>query len=320
MSGPDAMNPSIELSAPDLSRWREGNTGIEYVHTFGSDRPGPHVLLTAVVHGNELCGALTLDFLLREQVRPLRGTLSLAFANVAAFHSFDPANPSASRKVDEDFNRVWDEARLDGDAQTIELQRARELRPLLDRVDALLDIHSMTHPTAPLVLCGPTAKGQALARAIGYPLHVVADSGHAAGRRMRDYAAFADESSPKNALLIECGQHWEASSRTVSDQMALRFLAYFGMLDADWLARHLDAATLPPQQVIEVTDAVAVRTQGFAFTQPFQGMEVLDHQGTLLANDGDIELRTPYDRCVLIMPTREPKVGTTAVRLGRFVA
>jgi hypothetical protein len=41
---------------------------------------------------------------------------------------------------------------------------------------------------------------------------------------------------------------------------------------------------------------------------------------TVLARDGDTEIRTPYDDCVLIMPTRRPKRGETAVRLGRFVA
>ena len=41
--------------------------------------------------------------------------------------------------------------------------------------------------------------------------------------------------------------------------------------------------------------------------------------GTLLARDGDVEIFTPYDDCVLIMPTRRPKKGETAVRLGRFV-
>jgi len=41
--------------------------------------------------------------------------------------------------------------------------------------------------------------------------------------------------------------------------------------------------------------------------------------GTLLARDGSVEVTTPYDDCVLIMPTRRPKKGETAVRLGRCV-
>ena len=313
------MTPRIELTAPDITAYREGNTGIEFVHSFKAEKPGPHVMISAVVHGNELCGALTLDFLLRERVRPTRGTLTLAFANVAAFQRFDAGAPTESRKVDEDFNRVWDAAKLDGGAQSVELRRARELRPILDQVDYLLDLHSMQHPTEPLVLCGPTAKGQALARAIGYPVYVVADEGHAAGRRMRDYAAFADEASPKNALLIECGQHWARSSRAVSDEMALRFLQHFALIDPAWLARTLGPTAPAPQKVIAITDAVTVQSEQFAFVEPFVGMEVLPAAGTLLARDGERELRTPYDHCVLIMPSRRLDVGSTAVRLGRFV-
>ena len=97
----------VEISPPELARYRTGNTGIDYASTYDSGRPGPHVLVTALVHGNELCGAIVLDRLLRGGVRPSRGRLSLVFCNVAAFMRFDPGNPSASRYVDEDFNRLW---------------------------------------------------------------------------------------------------------------------------------------------------------------------------------------------------------------------
>jgi hypothetical protein len=55
----------IELQVPDIARWRRGNVGLDYVHRFESRRPGPHLMITGVVHGNELCGAIALDFLLR---------------------------------------------------------------------------------------------------------------------------------------------------------------------------------------------------------------------------------------------------------------
>ena len=71
----------------------------------------------------------------------------------------------------------------------MELARARELRPLLDEVDVLLDIHSMQQRCEPLMLCGPQDKGRALALDLGAPATVVADAGHSAGRRMRDYGA-----------------------------------------------------------------------------------------------------------------------------------
>ena len=45
------------LEKPDLGPWRCGNTGVEGVWQFDSGRPGRSVMVTALVHGNELCGA-----------------------------------------------------------------------------------------------------------------------------------------------------------------------------------------------------------------------------------------------------------------------
>ena len=195
----------IELVAPDVTAYRAGNTGLDYVTTFDSGRLGPHVMVAAVTHGNEVCGAITLDFLFRQNFRPKRGKLSLAFNNYRAFLNFDPEHPLLSRFVDEDFNRLWSPEVLDGPRTSAELERARELRPLINEVDLLLDIHSMQTSVSPLMLSGPLEKGRELARGLGYPVHVVSDEGHAAGRRLRDYGDFRNPLSEKNALLVECG-------------------------------------------------------------------------------------------------------------------
>jgi len=308
----------IQLSPPDISPYRAGNTGIDYVTRFDSGAPGPHVLVTALVHGNELCGAIAVDFLLRSGVRPRRGVLTFAFCNVAAFATFNRTNPTASRYIDEDFNRLWSPEVLDGTRRSVELARARELRPVVEAADFLLDIHSMQHATPPLVLCGPLEKGRAFAREIGYPEIVVSDSGHAAGRRMRDYGAFGDPTSPKNALLVECGQHWDASSAAVAKEVLLRFLMRFDMLDDAFIRAHL-AGPAPKQRLIEVTDAVTIHSDQFTFVDNYVGLEVIPEGGTEIGRDGGRSVRTPYDNCVLIMPSRRLTKGQTAVRLGRFV-
>jgi predicted deacylase len=51
----------VELTPPDIEPYRAGNTGIDYVTTFDSGIAGPHVLVTALTHGNEICGAVALD-------------------------------------------------------------------------------------------------------------------------------------------------------------------------------------------------------------------------------------------------------------------
>jgi len=307
---PDTPSP-VELAAPDLEPYRAGNTGIPYVTTFDSGRAGPHVLVNALTHGNELCGAIALEHLFRRGVRPGAGKLTLSFANVEAYRRFDPANPGMSRFVDEDFNRLWDAAVLDGPRRSAELTRARALRALLDSADLLLDLHSMQLASAPLVLAGLVDKSVALARRVGVPAVIVRDAGHAAGRRMRDYGAFADPASPKAALLVECGQHWERHTAEIAIETTYRFLAASGVLE-----ERLDPA--PPQRVIDVTEAVTIASERFRFTQEFCGLEVIPAAGTLIARDDHREVRTPYDDCVLIMPSRRLARGQTAVRLGRY--
>ena len=148
----------VNLSPPDIERYREGNTDIEFVTTFDSGRPGPHVLVTAITHGNEICGAIALDTLMRAQVRPGKGKLTFCFNNHMAYSRFDPTSPDESRYVDEDFNRVWVESRLDSREDTAELRRARELRPLFDAVDCVLDIHSMGTFSKPVLICNGLEK------------------------------------------------------------------------------------------------------------------------------------------------------------------
>lgn len=310
----------IEVEFPDLDRWQSGNTGIPYVWQFTAQRPGPRVTIQALTHGNEVCGAISNDWLLREHVLPLRGTLTLTFANVEAFRTFDAADPFASRCMDEDFNRLWTPEVLDGHRQTRDLARARALRPVYDETDYLLDLHSMTDPCPPLALAGRQRKGAELAQAVGVPQHIVIDGGHAAGKRLRDYAAFDDPVDPRNALLIECGQHWEQAAPEVARQASLRFLRHFGMVDGAFLDAHLDPSPLPPQRAIEVTEVVTITTDDFAFVQPVAGLSVIAKGGSLLARDGGTDVFTPYDDAVLIMPTRRPKKGETAVRIGRFVS
>jgi succinylglutamate desuccinylase len=308
----------VELQPVDITPYKAGNTGIDYVTTFDSGEPGPHVAITAVVHGNELCGAITLDYLFQNDIRPLMGKLTLAFANHEAYHSFSADDPMASRFVDEDFNRTWGLDVLEGERDTVETRRARELRPVIDQADFLLDIHSMQHKTPALMICGPLAKGQQFAKDIGTPEFIVSDAGHAAGKRMRDYGDFGDPDSPKNSLLLEAGQHWEENSALVSVDTTLRYLKLLGAIDLEF--GQDDHLELPDdQKLIEVSGPITIKTDSFRFAEDYKGFEIIEDAGTILGWDGDEEVLTPYDNCVLIMPSKRLHKGQSAVRLGQIV-
>ena len=315
----------FELPAPDLGAWREGNEEAEGIWHFDSGLPGRHVMLSALVHGNEVCGAWALKGLLEAEVRPQHGRLTLAFCNLEAFDRFDPANPEVSRFVDEDLNRQWTDARINvGDSS--ERRRAAQLRPYVARADWLLDIHSMHEPhSTPLLLMGTHSRNLALARALHNPEHVVMDAGQTdGGVRMRDYGRFGlpDVDAPgTRSLLIECGFYGELASRDVAQDQCLRFLALSGVVEEEELERLLPGWRLPdaPRQLaLEVSSAVEARSSAFRFNARYTGLQVIEKAGTVIGDNDGRPVTTPHDDCVLVMPaTRKVHQGMTVVRFAR---
>ena len=96
--------------------------------------------------------------------------------------------------------------------------------------------------------------------------------------------------------------------------MTLRFLAHFGLVDAD------PAWQRPaPQRRHELIRAILVRTPEAKFARPVIGMESFA-EGELIATDAGEEIRSPCDGCTIFMPIRVPIVGRELVYLTRPLA
>lgn len=314
---PAAALPEFEVrqEPPDIGDWLPGNSGIPGVTTFDSGVPGPHVAVSSLMHGNEYSGAIVVDRLLRAGIRPVRGRLSLAFLNIEAFGRFDARRPTVSRFIDEDMNRVWDEAVLSGPRRSLELDRAREIRPWIDTIDVLLDLHSMLWPSDPVILCGCRDKGRDLAMRVGGPSVVVADRGHENGRRLIDYGRFADPATPNAGNLIEAGEHWDPGTVDIAMESVAGLLCHTRIVAPEMM---LPRSPAKPGRFARVTHAITAATSHFVFVQPFRGGVVLPERNTLVAFDGEAEIRTPYDNCLLVLPSLRPGRGQTAVRFARF--
>ena len=129
----------LELRPEDLSPYRQGTSGVDYVHSFRGPRAGPHVIINALTHGNELCGMHVVKRLLDLGIRPICGELTLSFANVTAYEWFSPQRLDA-RFLDRDLNRLWHDDLLQEDAHSIEARRAHAMLPVVRTVDRLLDL------------------------------------------------------------------------------------------------------------------------------------------------------------------------------------
>lgn len=305
--------PSFEVLPRDLSAYRQGNTGIPYVHRFDSGKPGPHVLVNALTHGNELCGMTAVTHLLDTGVRPRVGTLTLSFANVQAYESFDRAEPFKSRQLVHNLNRVWSPEQLDGAEDSPELRRARELRPVVAAADHILDIHSTAQDVVPFWVYPAFERNARVAMAIGSPaVHLVMPRGLGSGTPLIQHGDHGLAASRAGAaMVVECGQHFLRSASDLATRVAHDFIAHFGLIEP-----RADRPSPGPQRRFELLETHVIKTPQFRFARPVVGFEVFA-KGELVYTDGTEEVRAPVDDCTIFMPSRDAVVGKEAVYLTR---
>jgi len=302
----------FELLPRDLRPYRTGNTGVDYVHRFESGRAGPHVLVNALTHGNEFCGMVAATHLLDAGVRPKIGTLTVSFANVAAYESFREDDPFASRMLVHNLNRIWSPLWLEGQEDSPELRRARELRPVVAAADHILDIHSTAQPVEPFWVYPGFARNAQAALAIGVPdIHLVMPQGLNTGTPLIQHGRHGDADHGGVALVVECGQHFLRASAELAVEVTLRFLAHYGLIDAD-------PAWAPPRtpRRYELLATPVIKTESMRFARPVIGMETFA-KGELIATDGAEEISSPCEGCTIFMPARMPIPGRELVYLTR---
>jgi predicted deacylase len=304
--------PAFEVLPRDLSAYRQGNVGIDYVHRFESGKPGPHVLINALTHGNELCGMTAATHLLDNAVRPKIGTLTVSFANIDAYESFQEASPFDSRQIVHNLNRIWSPEWLDGTEDSPELRRARLLRPVVEAADHILDIHSTSQPVVPFWVYPAFERNARVAMAVGQPsVHLVMPDGLGSGTPLIQYGRHGGPDGEGVALVVECGQHFLRSASNLATEVAHDFLAYFGLVDP-----RSGASAPGPQRRFQLLQTHVIQSEDFAFVRPLVGFETFA-KGELIGTNGVDEIRAPVDDCTVFMPAHQVIVGREAVYLTK---
>ena len=152
----------------------------------------------------------------------------------------------------------------------------------------------------------------AAALAIGQPaVHLVMPQGLGSGTPLIQHGVLGSVDGTGVAMVAECGQHFLRASSDLATEVALDFLAYFGLVE-----RTAAVAPRARQQRFELLQTCLVTHADFHFARPLIGFETFA-AGELVATQGPDEIRAPCDHCSVLMPTREPIVGREAVYLAR---
>lgn len=285
----------------------EAMSGVTRVAT-SRDLPRPHLAIVGSVHGNEHCGGDALRRLHRELTE---GALALDAGTLFLVLGNPEARDAARRHSQQgtDLNRLFDyrfESELPRTLWTPEHHRALVLRPLLESVDALLDLHSTSAPTPPFAIASRVPASEPFAAALDLAYVTLGwDGPGLLGDRVL-LAPLTLRGLP--AVAVECGQHDEPTAAEVAYRCARMAIAHFGLAAPPW-----PRSTSTPQR-LHVRAAIKRPSESFRFVRPLRGMEQVA-AGEVLGR-GDHAVFAVANDCTVIMPNPDAAVGDDMLYLA----
>ncbi|UTY59999.1 succinylglutamate desuccinylase/aspartoacylase family protein [Massilia sp. erpn] len=237
--------------------------------------PGPRLIITGAVHGNEVCGTQAILRVLQELDA---GRLRIRNGSVTFVPIVNPlAYAKGERAGERNLNRNLFPKEQ---PQDFEDRIGNWLCPLLASHDVLLDLHSFNAASQPFVMVGPRNnegplepfrhedKERALARRLGVKRFVdgwLRTYGAGVQRRLRGsselqtvlrYGMGTTEymrSTGGYALTLECGQHADPQAQHVAYRAILNTLAFLGLIEAE-APLPVDPAVVEALSMAEVYD------------------------------------------------------------------
>lgn len=279
--------------------------------------PGPRLIVTGAVHGNERCGTEAITRVMAELDS---GTLSLRSGLVTFVPITNPlAYANSTRNGDRNLNRHLFPTST---PQDYEDHLANWLCPLLAQHDVLLDLHSFNAPGEPFVMVGPrnndgprepfqhAQQERALARRLG--VHRFVDGwlrtyGDGVLRRVHDPQQQQTElrfgvgtteymrCTGGYALTLECGQHDDPRAPEVAYRAIRNTLAFLGLIDAP------SPPAIAPDQM-KALSMVAVIDKLWAddrFTRPWSSFDAVANGEQIGVRADGMPVLAPFDGRIL---------------------
>ncbi|HYC36258.1 MAG TPA: succinylglutamate desuccinylase/aspartoacylase family protein [Usitatibacter sp.] len=299
--------------------------------TYAGLAPGPKLIVTGAVHGNETCGTRGIQRVMAEIDS---GGVEIAAGTVTFVPITNPlAYAKGERAGDRNLNR-----NLSPNANPVDFEDhvANWLCPLLSRHEVLLDLHSTRARTQPFALFGPdnnsgkvepfqqSEKERALVRRLGVSRFVqgwlatyakgverrIAEARHkgVTGDRLTadpKYGVGTTEymrSQGGYSITLECGQHDDPSSPEVAYRAIRNTLDFLGITEGE------PPAPVEKYEALRIHDVIDRAHEGDRFAKEWSSFDPLA-KGELIGTRHDgTEVRAPGDGWILF-PDKGSKPG-----------
>ena len=244
-------------------------TPIPGVLCLSTSKPGPQVGIMACTHGNEPAGLAAFAYLLEHAEALQCGTVYLILNNLAAARRYfeqatDLSFTAHYRFVDRDMNRVYPQWQQDQSAET--------LLPLFKTLDVVLDLHSTSAPSDPmLVLLADAHQGLEIPG-----VHIILQNliPHLNAPPLVSLCEKAE------AFVLETGSHEDARSLLIAQAAVQTLLVNQGILSAEISSERSSAAS--QTAVYDVYQSIVFPHESYSLLELIPNLGFLP-RGTLLA-------------------------------------
>ncbi|MCE9585512.1 succinylglutamate desuccinylase/aspartoacylase family protein [Candidatus Nomurabacteria bacterium] len=267
-----------------------------YVKTIKGKEKGPVLAVFSGIHGNEKVGVLAVKEIIKE-IKIKKGIIYFVVANPLAVKK-------NVRMLDKNLNRCFLKDNKEKNKEDI---IARVLMKILDKSNALLDLHAFNDPKGnPFIICGK----KNLNIASIFDVNIISYGWNKIEPGATDGYM---ENQNKIGICLECGPVSKPEEyKEFAKKQIYKFIDYFNLMDF-----HVSNKKRTNKKIVQVTKVLKAKTNNFNFMKDYKNFELLP-DNAVFAIDGIKKIKSKKNECI-IFPRKNQKIGAEACIVGKFV-
>lgn len=259
------------------------------------------LLITGLVHGNEVIGVEIMNRIVNHFIldQKIKINLGLLLCNIEAAKK-------DTRFIESDLNRSFSVAKV----TTLEHRRAVEIAKIVDQTDFVFDLHQTVEPSlTPFFVIEHNHELIQIANQLlpQFPVVTFGAGGFSkTGKTMLEYSS----SRQIKAMVLECGQ--KGFSQDLSTKVANACL--------DLITNLKNTVIEKPKEISVLHLVGSITNMGNTHLVPGLVSYLPIKQGQVLAHEGSIEIKAPFDGR-LVFPSYGEKARTNheLCNLGKII-